>query len=203
MLWIMKNVNYVVILLYTVIVSCNKSNSKMYSGLVSDFPNSIGNTLTYNVTDSIRNTTINITVSVAGRTTMDNGEPVAIWTYSSSYGIDTSYVLTNKDSVVFYGNRSTNVSKISIRDIYRFPMTVGARWRVSFSGDTTTVISKNSISVNSVTYNNVFLLHEHGRSHNYTISKNQWFVPKIGLIKMDYITLGVNQHWELTSYHIK
>jgi hypothetical protein len=168
-----------------------------------DFPNSIGNTLTYNVSDSIKNSTIKVTVLVAGKTTMANGEPVTIWTYSSSYGIDTSYVFANKDSVVFYGNRSTIVSKLNIRDVYHFPLNVGARWRVSFSGDTSTVINNSSISVNGTSYNNAFLIHEHGHSYNYAITRDQWFVPNIGLIKMDYITLGIIQHWELISYKIK
>lgn len=203
----MKKFIILFVLACTLLINCSKRTSENINP-VSDFPNSIGNKYTYRVTDSIRHTTYNVIVSVIGKTKMLNGEPVTMWSYtypSGTYpsGIDTNYVFTNKDSVVFYGNRQSDITQQYITNLYHFPLTVGAKWRVSFIGDTSTVISNINISAVNKTYNNAFLIHESGYSYNYRITRDQWFVPNLGLVKMDYKTLGVLQIWELISYDLK
>lgn len=136
---------------------------------------------------------------------MLNGLPVSIWTYTSPNGVDTNYVFSNKDSVVFYSNRKLD-NTTAITNSYHFPLTIGAKWQVSFQDDTSTVIGNSNISVNNKTYNNAFLIREKGHANNYSIMKDQWFVPNIGMIKM-YVkqtTFGNSQvqTWVLSGYDV-
>ena len=167
------------------------------------FPNTLGTQYTYRVTDSLAKKTITVTVLIAGTSTLSNGQPVNIWTYKFPDHIDTNYVFNDKDSVVFYGSRQLDRSKIEILNSLHFPISVHRKWRVSFIGDSSTVINNTVFTQNGTSYQNTFLIHEYGHSYNYTINKYLWFTPNVGLVRMDYISLGVLQIWQLIDYSIK
>ncbi|MDB5152284.1 MAG: hypothetical protein JWR54_1035 [Mucilaginibacter sp.] len=168
----------------------------------SFFPNKMGDQYTYQVTDSVHNVTYNVLIEVGGQSSLTTGKPVTIWTYSYPDNVDTSYVLAGQDSVVFYGNRETSVTKLDITNLYHFPLTLGAKWKVSFAGDTSTVVGITNIAVGGKTYTNAYHIHEYGHSYNYTITKELWYVPNVGMVRMDYKTLGAIETWQLVNYHI-
>ncbi|MDB5123653.1 MAG: hypothetical protein JWP94_1782 [Mucilaginibacter sp.] len=167
------------------------------------FPNTLGTRYTYRLTDSIASKVITVTVLVAGSSTLSNGQPVNIWTYKYPDHIDTNYVFSSKDSVVFYGSRQVDPSRIVITNSLHFPINVGGKWRVSFIRDSSTVINNTVFTQNGTSYQNTFLIHEYGHSYNYTINKYLWFTPNVGLVRIDYKSLGVLQTWQLIDYSIK
>jgi hypothetical protein len=125
-----------------------------------------------------------------------------MWIYSYPDHADTSYVSANIDSVVFYGNKQTTPAKIDVIDLYQFPLKVGAKWRTSFIGDTSTVVEISNLTIGGKTYDDVYHIHDHGHSYNYSISKDIWYKPNIGIIRKTYKTLGANQTWQLISYEL-
>lgn len=196
----MKNLSYIVILLCTVIVNCKKSNLALTSSS-SYFPNLIGNKFTYKVTDSISNKTYSVNISVIRQTVLPNGLPTTIWTYTYPNSIDTNYVFSNRDSAVFYDK-----SKTAITNIYHFPLVVGAKWRNAFLGDSCKVVSSSSLSVQAGNFPDAYLIKETAFSPNYHLTKNQWYVPNVGVVKMNFREFNfgpVNaQLWELISYNL-
>lgn len=199
----MKKTLMFLILACTFLVNCAQNKSE---NLNPDnyFPNAVGNKYTYNVVDSVSNTTYTVNVAVVGKTTLPNGQPATIWTYTYPNSIDTNYVFSNKDSVMFYSNQKLDYST-SITNVYHLPLSIGAKWRVSFLGDTSTVISNNAISVNGKTYNNTYLIHEQGHQYNYGTDRDQWYVPNIGMIKLNIMEPinATRQLWVLINYQIK
>ncbi|HEX3384881.1 MAG TPA: hypothetical protein VHS53_06835 [Mucilaginibacter sp.] len=166
------------------------------------FPNKAGNQYTYQVSDSIHNNIYTVNVKIGAMSSLDNGTPATMWIYSYPDHIDTTYVTANQDSVVFYGNKQTSPVKINIINLYHFPLTVGARWRTSFAGDTSNVIGVSNVTIESKVYRNTYHISDYGRSYNYSISKGIWYTPDIGMVRMDYKTLGVNETWQLVNYVI-
>jgi hypothetical protein len=170
------------------------------------FPNSVGDSFIYRVTDSVNNNVFNVFVSVVGSTKMSNGLPVNIWTYKYPNSIDTNYVFSNKDSVIFYGSRDTDPNKVIIKNVYHLPVTVGAKWRVSFIGDSSKVVKNDTLQINGKSYNNVYLIHEHFYLTNVITTRDQWFAPNIGLVKMNYFVSdfgNTKEYWQLASRILK
>ena len=156
------------------------------------------------MTDSLNNKTFNVTVTVTGKTKLSNGQPAYIWTYQYPDRLGTQYVLDTQDSVIFYGNTEViDSTKIDILDVYHFPLTVGAKWKVSSIRDTSTVVSLSPFNMNGKTYNDTYLIHEYGRGYNYSISKNIWIEPNVGLIRIDHNSQEEFDSWQLISYSLK
>lgn len=181
---------------------CAKKNNALVVQYTA-FPNRTGDQYTYIVSDSVNNTRYMVNVKVGAISSLDNGAPVTTWIYTYPGHSDTSYVLANQDSAVFYRNRQTSPSKIDVLDLYHFPLMVGAKWRTSFTGDTSMVVGCADLTAEGKTYHNAYEIHDHGHSYNYTSNKQIWFAQNIGVIRMDYKTLGTNETWQLVNQVIK
>jgi len=189
-------------LLILFLTGCAKKNNDLVPQSTA-FPNKTGDQYTYRVTDSTNHSSYMIDIKVGNLSRLDNGKPVTMWIYTYQGHSDTSYVLANQDSAVFYRNRQTTFSKIDILDLYHFPLQVGAKWRTSFATDTSEVISVSDVTIEGKTYHNAYRISEYGHSLNYSINKQIWFVPDIGMIRMNYKTLGANETWELINQVVK
>ena len=177
----------------------------------SFFPNKVGNSYVYRVTDSLTNQVYNLTVSVDGNTTLGN-KPVTIWDYkwenqSSSSFTSSSLVLSNKDSTVFY-NIFTSYNAVSppvtnVGFLFKYPLAIGSKWQVNASMDTVKVISNGTIMVNGKSYANTFLIQDISNSSNGSMISTFWVTPYLGLTMINYKGQGVNQHWELLTYKVQ
>jgi hypothetical protein len=187
--------------LILILSACTQKKNDL-TGPTTYFPNRVSDQYTYRVSDSIYNKSYNVSIRVDKMSNLDNGKPVTMWIYSYPDHKDTSYVSANQDSVVFYGNRQTSISKIDIINVYQFPLRVGSKWRTSFIGDTSTVVSLSEAIVVGKVYPNTYKIHDYGHSYNYSVNKVIWYTPYIGMIRMDYKTFGANESWQLVNHVI-
>lgn len=195
----MKMVSQLIALSFLLLTSCKKDNSPN-STIISYFPNTVGNKYTYAVTDSVNNMQAVVNVAVTGSSTV-SGKPVKVWVYTYPNYIDTNYVFSNKDSVVIYDKTKTTIDRI-----YLIPFNVGSKWRGPLLSDSCKVVSYGSLMVQSGSYSDTYLIIEHIFGPNYHLTRNQWFVPKLGFVKMEIneFNLGPtkNQTWELIKYNV-
>jgi len=195
----MKNL-YIPLYFFPVLLA-NCSKKTAIDTTNSYLPNTVGTNYTYAVTDSNNNKTYSVYIAIVGRSTLPNGTPVSIWTITNPASVNTNYVYSDKDSAIFYDR-----TKMYIANVYRFPLAVGARWSIPYKSDTLTVVNNYPLKTTIGTFNNTFLLQEHGAAENYHFNKSQWFVPKVGMVKMYYQEFyfgsPVTQYWDLINYHI-
>lgn len=195
----MKTPLMFIALMWLLLISCAQKRSD-YINPDNYFPNSIGNKFTYRVVDSVSHKTYDVNVSVVGTTTLPNGKQATLWTYAYPNSMDTNYVFSNKDSAVFYDK-----SKTAIVNLYHFPLTIGAQWKYPYFGPyVSSVISVSPLQTQSATFSSAYLIKEIDNSPNTYITKNKWYVPMVGLVKMSIgghdPGSGFNQLWELRSY---
>lgn len=172
------------------------------AGLQRLFPNTPGSNFTYAVTDSDNNKTYKVTAVITGINSSVNNVHAQLWTFTYPDKIDTNYVVSNKDSVVFYDK-----TKTIITNSYHFPLKAGKSWGLPYKHDTIKVIRTQQLTVKAGLFAQVFYLKEQASAENYRFYKYQWVVPNIGMIKT-YSKAQTFGHphiynWELISYHIK
>jgi hypothetical protein len=193
----MKKTIGISVLVWMFFISCAKKKAQDVQR-DGGFPNKIGTTFVYAVTDSASNQSYNVNVTIKGNSTLANGTPVQVWTYNYPDRVDTNYISINKDSVVFYDNMNY------ITNRYNFPLTVGEKWSKPYKQDTTTVIGTQPLTTKAGYFPQTFLLEEHTHAENYSSISYQWFVPTVGMVKMHIkqLTFGFPQvqTWELISY---
>ncbi|HWZ36081.1 MAG TPA: hypothetical protein VNW51_07985 [Mucilaginibacter sp.] len=195
----MKTLSAIINLSIAILFGCNKHNPTPATSN-ANFPNTVGNKWIYSVTDNSSNKTFPVTVAIVGNSTART-HTVTIWTLTYPTYVDTNYVYSDRDSAVFYDK-----TKSAIKKVYHFPLTVGNKWINSFIADTATVVSSSTLSVQAGTFGNTYLIHDKAISLNYNLDRNQWYVPGVGLIKMNFreynLAPPITQSWELTQFHI-
>jgi len=194
------------------------------------FPQKVGNKWKYKVTDSTGTVKDTITVEVVGTTTLKNGKQASIWVYSSfswsSYPpIDTLYLVTSGDTLVYYWRYYQN-DFLSIFP-YIIPFQVGNGWRGGFWsawwGDGVvvegwigefTVLEFNPISVDIGTFPGAYKFYHTSGDAGFEgggWNAYDWVVPRVGLVKMDVRRrLGTGggiiyrdwEYWELVWYNL-
>jgi hypothetical protein len=169
------------------------------------FPDSEGSYWEYAFVDSFTSTRDTITIKVAGKTTLENGQEVSIWAKSSRLGLaDTNYVASLPDGVFVYGNRLPN----SLMKKYIMPVSVGNYWVNVNQADTTKVADEGSLTVTAGSFSNVFRLYRYYKPlpGNNTTREEEWFVPNVGIVKRNYYQLSPavvrQERWELVSYQV-
>jgi hypothetical protein len=198
----MKKLIFLPLFFIVMITDCSKKSNIPLN--LSGLPNTVGNNYTYYVTDSSGgklDSSFEVKVAIVGNSNLSDGTPVTIWTFTYPNYIDTNYVLSNKDSAIFYDNTKTYIT-----NNYYFPLTIGERWSKPFKDDTLTVLDQASITIGIGKFDSAYLIHEHGSAENYSFNKDQWFVLGIGMIKMNmteyYFGSPETQDWELISYNV-
>ncbi len=167
-----------------------------------DFPNTQGTSWNYRVTDSINNTTEDLAVVVGGKTNISTGDEVTVWQLSFPDTVDSNYVLIRQDTVKILENKEFLIQNIKLV----FPLRVGAGWRGDYITDTFYVTGTAQVSVPAGDFNNVFVIERYYGGFNEYNRMTIWFVPGIGIIKMNKrdALIGFQiETRELTAYHIE
>ncbi len=168
------------------------------SGSVRNFPNALGSSWTYHVTDnlqpvdSIKPVYIIDTVNVSiDRYAIDpqTNLSAAVWNYvftsNSSNQNPEKPVVIKGDTVYMYWNWN-NGDKIGLI----FPFEIRDSWRTGgiLSGDKTTVLDTTSMTLGAGRFDKVFVLQNERRTSISTDSRvaTLWFVPDFGIIKMHF-----------------
>ncbi len=194
------------------------------------FPRKVGNKWKYKVTDSTGTVKDTVTVEVVETTALKNGKQASIWVYSSfgwsSYPpIDTLYLVTSGDTVVYYWRYNQN-DFLSIFP-YIIPFQVGTGWEgglwlgwwgvgvvvEGFIGEFT-VLEYTSISVDIGSFPGAYKFYHTSSDDGFEgggWDVYDWVVPRVGLVKMDVRRrLGTGggiiyrdwEYWELIWYNL-
>ena len=158
------------------------------------FPNEIGNEWVYEVYDSMTSKQYDVTIRIVGRTAFTQNVDAKVWTFKYPDKIDTNYVVTDNNVVKIYAR-----DKFERKDTYVLPLVVNATWLGSWIYDKYQVIGRDSISVNKIHFIEAFNIKENAVSHNFIRTKDEWFVPNLGMVKKYRFEYYENKAWKLKS----
>lgn len=205
---------YLTLFLLMLVGACTKEKNQIANQL---FPDAVGNQWIYKYDDRYTNSDQYIYVDIVGTGILPDGQTATIWTTTlqdasnNKYLIDSSFVVVDDQKVVFYAApcRSCEPPSFDEKRRYMFPLQVGKIWfSDKFYGDTTRVLSENTVTVPAGTFGNTFKLSKTaGGSNSYT-DDTIWLAPKIGMTQyyQHEHTLGPipgNGIWKLASYKLK
>ena len=175
------------------------------------FPQKVGSKWTYKVTDTTGTAVDTFSIEVVGTATLQNGEQASVWVFSEVrilyYSIDTLYLVTRGDTLVYYRIRQNNLIPFLG---YIVPFQVGDSWG-GMGNATVTVLEKKSMSIDIGTFHGAYrmegLIAGFGRDFDWL---NNWIVPYFGLVKMDLLReishwgppIYSEEHWELIWYNL-
>ena len=214
------------LLLIAGLAACQNNGFSDQHEALQWFPNKVGDSWTYAVTDTayghrwgsdFRTGTLHI--SIIDSTKLPGGTSATVWRTvwppevspaRPPWNVDTAYVWTSGDTVkISYGVEPIlfppkSMRDIVITDIYIFPFQMGSGWRIQ-GPDTTQVVSKDSLSIPAGTFDNVYRINTHTfmGSFNYSINRDVWFKPGVGLVQKMVSFNGTYYTWKLVDYHVK
>jgi hypothetical protein len=199
--------------------ACSKEEKQLINRASDQaFPDRVGDHWVYKYDDLNSNDKQYILVDIVGATTLPDGRSVSIWTSTlqdksnTKYLIDSSYVTIDDQKAVFYAPPCLTCTDHTAYEKrrYIFPLRVGNTWFTNeFFGDTTCVLSNESLTVPAGMFNNTFQLSKTvGYVTNSFTKDSIWLTLNIGMTKyyQDAYSLGPipgNGIWELESYDLK
>ncbi len=88
------------------------------------------------------------------------------------------------------------------------PLSVGQSWQHPIMvRDSSKVVSVETLTVNSFTFENTYLIHRRISAFNDYLSEDRWFVPYVGLVKLEnwhYLFGWISkENWSLTAIWVK
>jgi hypothetical protein len=193
--------------------SCKKIHEGSAGHDASDFfPNKVGDTWLYHVTDTLLTTQTvdsireyDMTVSVVDSTILPGGIKSNVWVYDSPSGKDTNYVFQNADTInfaVLFG------PKIEVIRRYILPLQLHQSWIY------------NTSSIRNVTIDSIEdIMTGQNQFHTFHLSGSigwpdamvyieEWIADHVGLVKRYFNNSGslilTTHHtlWSLASYHL-
>ncbi len=209
---------YLTFFLLLLVTSCTKEKDQISNSFSTQiFPNEVGDHWIYKYDDGDSNSEQYIYVDIVGTTTLQ-GQRATIWTSTlqdtsnTKYLIDSSYVVVENQKAVFYAPPCLTCTPQLVYEKrrYVFPLQVSNLWFTNkTSGDTTKVLSENSLTVPAGTFQNTFHLSKTiGYVTNSFTKDSIWLTPNVGMTKyyQDEYSLGPipgNGTWELATYNLK
>ncbi|MGD8305463.1 MAG: hypothetical protein PVF17_02315 [Ignavibacteria bacterium] len=177
------------------------------------FPQKVGNKWKYKVMDTTGITADTITVEVVGTTILPNGETASIWVYNG-FGadwyvgsIDTLYLAVRADTLIYYRIRQNHLYPFLG---YIVPFKVGDRWEYMWNVPTVTVLEYNSITIDIGIFSSAYQI-EYSSLWLSGYRSFIWFVPHVGMVKMELIRcypspaqedICYKEYWELIWYDL-
>jgi len=202
------------ILCIPLILSCEKDKNPISSNIGQiPFPMKTGSTWEYEITDTTFYTffadsmKINngiLKVKILNSIILGNGKRATIWQYNFPNTLDSLYVLSSGDSIIFYQNKKYPYPKI----ILVFPLIVNNEWE-SIECDKYKVLSKDTLTLPIGEIKDIVKVQknytceiEAGLVNDYYINSN------IGIVKYNsnyfnlHYFLNIHEKWILKSYSI-
>ena len=203
------------ILCISLIFSCKKDKNPISANIRHmSFPMKTGSTWQYEIIDttfytffkdSMRINNGILKVKILNSIVLGNGKKALIWQYNFLNTLDSLYVLSSGDSIIFYQNKKYPDPKI----ILIFPLIVNNEWQF-IECDKYKVLSKDTLSLPIGKITDVVKVQQ-----NYTceieagLVNNYYIKPNVGIVKYysNYFNahyfLNEHEKWILKSYSIK
>ncbi len=179
------------------LIGCQENGKQINPLSKSFFPNEIGNQWVYSVYDSTKLTQYDVTITITS-TDFINNRKVNVWTIEYPGRTETNFVSVDNDTINFWGS-----DRITVEHTYLLPFSIGNRWTGSWIGDQYNIIGQQSITVGGQTFQNAYNIKEFATSPNFRRTKDEWFVPYLGMVKryrFEYdFSLPDDKVWTLKS----
>lgn len=182
--------------------ACHKNTGNSFVG-ITDFPVKTGDSWTYQVFDSIHNTTDTAVFSITGSYTL-NGGPVYFTTQTNISGVivDSGRIIHSADSIIYQPDGVGLFSNITLL----FPLAQGSHWHTQLFGDSVYVAGTNlNLTVLNNNYDSVCNVKRTFMAVDLYIDQNIYIAPRVGIIKQEYYMMGwIPQHktLRLISYSL-
>jgi hypothetical protein len=200
---------------FLVLLACHKDGQK--PGSSEYFPNEIGDSWVYDVTDSTQSSPGNpsspshyaVTVTITGIKRLLDGKEAAIWEYQYPVGNETNYLRITGDTIkVFDNTYSRTMTDLNFpRQIFLLPFQVNQSWKGKlYDADSTKVIEKADVRIGAQTFTGCYHIYRHYSGPNIELNDHYWFKPDIGMVtiyKKDF-NFGPTLYstWQLKSFSV-
>ena len=221
----MKTILYFATVTSLLSLSCTKNNVHPSDSSLTDyFPNKVGEQWVYKVTDSLKNITDTVTVTITGKMNDPiTGETFMIWQYKWPDKLDTTYVENKGDTIRCYINPNQDYSggyfpeaywtgmNLKEVNIYIMPFNLNkvifSPYGEGFGSVITAIIPSGFIYANLNGNEQVDSIYEIGKALIYPntyLKINEYFAPHIGMLKKHFIEIEfgattISEYWELIS----
>lgn len=181
------------------------------------FPNTVGDTWEYEVTDSAQaiggsNDTVKhylVKVVITGTKKLIDGKEATIWQYQYPFGNDTNYVRISADSIkVFDRIYSQTIEDLNYpRKVFLIPFSVNRRWNGKLLYvDSFRVIKQEDLLIGNQKFCKTFNIYHHYIGPNTEYKDYYWFKPSIGMVNIltSHYNLGpiIYRSWTLKTYSL-
>lgn len=192
----MKKIIFLILVLVSIIISCEKQDTIENKGNTDYFPNSTGSYWKYERYDSLSSTIDTLTVLISGDTLISD-IPFKIWNYMYNDGLENLYVRQSNDSVIFF-----NIYLDRTYQLYMIPFEPGNGWiNPDYPYDTSYVSKIEDIVIDGKVYQDVAVIKRTAFCCNDYLIEKIWIKPQFGLLKLErnHFILGPykNETWKL------
>lgn len=201
------------------LTSCHKDTIKPNTKASEYFPNKVGDYWEYDVYDSSqargfpysnypRNYTVKINIS--GIKKLVDGNDATVWEYEYPWGKELNYIRISGDTIKIYDTvYSATIRDLEFpRELYIFPYKNNQTWNGKLlQVDNYSVSTVSTLSTNSDTFTDCFLIFHHYEGPNIEYNDKYWFKPNIGLLKKykhqyNLAPLDI-ELWQLKKYYLQ
>ena len=204
----MKNLKFLLPLLLLIAFACRKEHNTNVNNVPSltDFPLADGDIWTYQVDDSINNTTQTATFKITG-SYPEGSIPLFKMHYTTQTVIngvvvDSGEIQTCNDTVSYKANGQSLFSNLTLL----LPLNQNGKWHTSYYGDSVFVIAANvSLNVLGTSYDSLYNVGRIESVPDLYIHQNLYIAPHIGIVQevLDVAPwIPVHKKVRLVSYQL-
>jgi hypothetical protein len=188
---------------------CKKNNTQNTSP-EDVFPNSVGDSWHYLVTDTTiqgnldsGSTQYTVDVLIVGTVKWNNGITAAIWQYNYPGWTDSNYVFQTGDTFRFMDRTNTNI----VRQ-YIVPFVTGSSWPYVPGINNVTVTGQSNVAIGNNIYTNSWQIYGSAGMPDASFTIDQWFKDSVGFVKLylnpsgELIITKHIQEWSLVNYEL-
>lgn len=166
------------------------------------YPNSTGNFWQYKVTNLLKNTTFNVSVTIEGDTMIDS-VTYKLWRYRYPDQEQTVLVRVNNDSICMYDVYSAQ--QVDLENVLLTPWRNGKEWGIKGRTDTYEIQGISSIKTELTTFKSVSRIIKRNNLPNDMGYTEYDMKPYVGMVKAHFYDyyLGIvakDDIWELIDY---
>ena len=198
----MKKIALLLPALMLLVFACKKEKTTNTTGL-SDFPLAVNNTWTYQVYDSIHQTSQTAVFKITGVYAI-NGGPLTYTTTTTTDGVvtDSGVITSSNDTIYYQPNGQGLFSNLTLL----FPLSPNNYWHTQYYSDSVFVMATDlNLSVLNNNYSHVYQVGRFLSMPDLYINQNLYIAPHVGIIQQS-ISVGtwipLNKSMKLVSYSL-
>lgn len=207
---------YFYLLGFSLFVGCSKPSDNSSQKSSEYFPNKVGNSWEYQVTDSsdLREHVdippiYTVKVTITGTQKLLDGQTATVWTYDFPYGQELRFIATSGDTIKVYDSLKVKDQRSLLfpNQTLIIPFERNASWagKLQFS-DLYQVTVKDDIKNSFADFGKGFVVYRHYEGPNTEYNDLMMFAPNIGMVNANYIHYEfapiTRYRWELKKYSL-